>query len=312
MKFDYRCLEYLLSCQLPRDNFPLKGLFDNDGFLEVEIGFGLGEVLVQNAKNNPNRNIIGIEQNWERICKCLKTAVRLNEKGHSLKNLKVLKADAKQAFKWYFKERSVHYIYCLFPCPWPKKGHIENRLFSAQFLSLLNNRLVDEGQLRIVTDYYPYAQWIKEQVIGTGFKLEEKRVDPQYNTKFEKKWVSEGQKEFFEVLFLKKEHKIVEEKEKVEMKAYRLDDFNPEQFVLPDWKEDISVINKEIITDQKQNKVLIHLVVSESELSQHFWALITKDKGYWQICKMSGQAFFPTPGIAKALEHVYNCASNKN
>ena len=52
MKFDYRVLSYLT----PFDTFtfPMNWAkaFNSDRPIEVEIGFGLGEVLIKNVKNN--------------------------------------------------------------------------------------------------------------------------------------------------------------------------------------------------------------------------------------------------------------------
>ena len=60
--------------------------------------------------------------------------------------------------------------------------------------------------------------------------------------------------------------------------------------------------------DPKKQWALVHLVVSEEHMTQHFWVTIKKVKDFWRICKADGQTFFPTPGIARAVEFVYDMA----
>ena len=51
-------------------------IFDRNAPLVVEIGFGMGEVILRNAQNNPQTNYLGIEQHWERIYKTMKAIDR--------------------------------------------------------------------------------------------------------------------------------------------------------------------------------------------------------------------------------------------
>jgi len=168
-----------------------------------KIGFGMGEFLVRCATDSPNRNFVGLEQHWERIYKTLRRLERSRfadpGAGHP-DNIKILRIDARVAFERLFSPRSIDVIYCLFPCPWPKKGHVKHRLFSKKFLRLLNSRLKAKGMIKIVTDFFPYYEWMLTQIPTTGFDAATQTTQPQYGTKFERKWCEEGQKEFFELL----------------------------------------------------------------------------------------------------------------
>ncbi|MBZ0166490.1 MAG: hypothetical protein K8I00_06755, partial [Candidatus Omnitrophica bacterium] len=42
-------------------------VFGRQAPLHVEIGFGMGEVLVRRAQECPATDFVGIEYNWERI-----------------------------------------------------------------------------------------------------------------------------------------------------------------------------------------------------------------------------------------------------
>ena len=97
--------------------------------VDVEIGFGNGDFLVRTAQTQPQRNFVGIEQQWERVYKTLKKVNR-----SEIDNVRVLLVDAWVALERLFLPRSIERIYCLFPCPWPKKEHAKHRLFSQSFL----------------------------------------------------------------------------------------------------------------------------------------------------------------------------------
>lgn len=283
--------------------------FNRRASIEVEIGFGMGEVLMQMARRSPDRNFIGIEQHWERIYKTLRAITReQNHDQNVFKNIRILKTDARVVFERLFAPKTIDSIYCLFPCPWPKKGHIKHRLFSNTFLKLLNSRLKKGGTLKIITDFYPYHQWIIEQIDHTGFEIETKVVASQYNTKFERKWKEEGQEKFFELNFFKKQHIRVLHKKDSPLKSYTLNRLNIDHLQLKDEKGDVSVIFKKTIYDEQKQKAMIHAIVVEEHLTQHFWITIIKKQKKWRIAKEEGQTFFPTPGIARALTLVYEAA----
>ncbi|MCD4780198.1 MAG: hypothetical protein K8S27_06600 [Candidatus Omnitrophica bacterium] len=295
-------------------NAPIQweSVFDKAAPLYVEIGFGYGEVLLRDAQANPGTNYVGIEQHWERIYKTLRhlSLIRSNPEGKffSFRNVRIVKVDARIAFERYFYTGSIDQIMCLFPCPWPKKGHIKHRLFSRDFLRMLNNRLKKNGCVQVVTDFEPYGDWILSQIQRTGFACQTKRIPPRFRTKFEKKWQEEGHADFFEINLTKKRHIHVPVKEGVPLKAYRLRNFDPEKISFLDQTGPVSVIYKELFYDAKRQWAMVHLVVSEDYLTQHFWVTIKKVKDFWRICKADGQTFFPTPGVARAIEFVYEMA----
>ena len=131
--------------------------------VEVEIGFGNGAFLVKHAQCNPERNFVGIEVAWASVRRALR---RINQLG--LENIRLLLVDSRVAFEYLVAPRSLDRVYTLFPMPWPKKKHIKFRLFSHEFLKLLNNRLTANGDARVVTDHEPYAQWIRGTSAGYG------------------------------------------------------------------------------------------------------------------------------------------------
>ena len=283
--------------------------FEHPAPLDVEIGFGMGEVLMRAAQVNPDRNFIGIEQHWERIYKTLRAITRARlTNPDALHNIRILKIDARVVFERLFAPDSIDAIYCLFPCPWPKKGHVKHRLFTNEFLRLLNNRLKRGGSLKIVTDFYPYYEWVLGESVHTGFKVEMGTVAPVYDTKFERKWTGEGQKEFFQLNFIKKRHITIPVLEEHVLKSYAIEDFKADNFRLENVTGDTAVIFKDMVYDDARQRAMVQVLVAEEHLAQHVWVTITKKKNKWSIARAEGQNIFPTPGIAKALDLVYQAA----
>lgn len=288
-----------------------EGLFGRKAALDVEIGFGLGEFLIRSAQENPRRNYVGIEEHWERICKTLRRISKTpppSGGARPIQNIRILRVDARLALERFFLEQSIDRVYCLFPCPWPKKGHLRHRLFSHAFLEVLNSRLKSGGQVKIVTDSHPYFDWILQQIDGTGFQVVHEKIGPRYDTKFERKWLEKGQKEFFALNLVKTKPIRAPWKKDTPLKAYQIKSFTPEKFRFQDQKGDISVIFKELLFDARIAKAMVHVVVSEENLTQHFWVTILQKQKTWQVYKADGQNILPTPGIARAIELVYEAA----
>ena len=152
-------------------------VFVNNHPLEVEIGFGNGEYLARISGENPQVNFIGFEEYCERIHRTLR---KLSRTG--LDNVRVLRLDARAGLERYFAPQTIRLVHCLYPPPWPKKSDAKHRLFTGDFLRLVNSRLKDKGVLKIVTDHYPYIAWISDNIEGTGFEVEFKKINANYGT----------------------------------------------------------------------------------------------------------------------------------
>ncbi len=225
----------------------------NDHPLEVEIGFGNGEYLARISSEKPQVNFVGFEQYCERIHRTLR---KLSRTG--LDNVRVLRLDARAGLERYFSPKTIAMVHCLYPPPWPKKSDAKHRLFTADFLKLVNSRLVDGGLLKIVTDHHPYIEWIRENIQGTGFAVEFNNIPANYGTKFEKKWVEGGQSEFYELLLTKEHHIPVGLKEDSTLQSYLIDQFNPDNFGFKDYSHDgVAVSFKEILYDAKKKIALV-------------------------------------------------------
>lgn len=278
-------------------------VFGNTKPLEVEIGFGNGEYLARLAQRQ-DTNFVGFEEYCERIHKTLRKLSRVSND-----NVRVLRMDVRPAFDYLFAPQTISYIHCLYPPPWPKKSDAKHRLFTPEFLKLANNRLIAKGRLKIVTDHFPYILWVQEQLPGTGFTAELKKITASYDTKFERKWVEEGQQEFYELLLTKEQHISIVLKKEADVKHYTLENFDPDQFKLNEYSESgIAVIFRDLIYDSSRKIALIHVLVNDEHIFQNIRIIVLKADKNWQMKLAEGTMIMPTAGIAKALDLVYEAA----
>ena len=167
-------------------------IFQRNAPLEVEIGFGNGERLIRQASARPDLNLVGLELAWESIKRAMR---RVNKE--KLTNVRIMRADARVCLERLFTPKSISRVTSLFPAPWPKDRHADRRLFSPDFLKLLNSRMTDDAEGLIATDFEPFLEWTLSGFPGSGLEAEWKPVSAKYDTKYERKWRAGGQETFF-------------------------------------------------------------------------------------------------------------------
>jgi tRNA (guanine-N7-)-methyltransferase len=127
-------------------------LYGRDAPRTLEIGFGNGENLAALAHTHPERDFLGVEVHRPGVGRLLRTL----ESQH-LTNVRVICHDAVEVLAQQIAPQWLQEILIFFPDPWPKKRHHKRRLVQGAFVSLLAERLVHAGVLRIATDWQPYA-----------------------------------------------------------------------------------------------------------------------------------------------------------
>jgi tRNA (guanine-N7-)-methyltransferase len=160
----------------------------------LEIGFGNGETLVQQAQENPQLDFIGVEVHEPGIGHCLIAA-----RAADIDNLRLIAHDAVEVLSGQVPHDSLDRINLYFPDPWPKKRHHKRRIVSPDFVELCASRLQPGGQLHIATDWANYAEHIDATLAAADrFELVERREHagdrpldrPQ--TKFERRGLRHG------------------------------------------------------------------------------------------------------------------------
>lgn len=172
----------------------LSGLFGRDALRTLEIGFGNGDSLVQQARESPDRDFIGIEVHEPGVGHCL-----IEAKAAGLENLRLIAHDAIEVLQQQIPQGSLGRINLYFPDPWPKKRHHKRRIVQPAFLQSCANRLVPGGSLHIATDWANYAEHIDEMLkscerFSPGKRREHDGDRPldRPRTKFERRGLRKG------------------------------------------------------------------------------------------------------------------------
>ncbi len=138
----------------------LSDLFGNDAPVVVEIGFGMGDSLLQMAIDAPDTNFIGIEVHPPGVGRIVANA---GEKG--LDNLRVYCADALDVLTECIADNSLERVQLYFPDPWHKKKHNKRRIVQKRFIDLVQKKLRMGGVLHMATDWEPYAEAMQEVMV---------------------------------------------------------------------------------------------------------------------------------------------------
>lgn len=136
---------------------PIDFLFENPADTVLEIGFGMGDSLLEMAQQSPEKNFLGIEVHLPGIGKTLQGIANSR-----LQNLKLINHDAKEVLENCIENDTLARLQIYFPDPWHKKRHNKRRLIQADFVELLVSRLKTGGELHLATDWQPYAEHMLE------------------------------------------------------------------------------------------------------------------------------------------------------
>lgn len=139
----------------------LQKLFPQPSKLVVEIGFGMGDSLLETALQEPASNFIGIEVHQPGIGKLLHGI-----SVHSLPNLKIICRDATAVLASCIPLNTVDKLQIFFPDPWPKKKHQKRRIVQPEFMAVLRDRLKPGGKIHLATDWQEYAEHMLDVMEG--------------------------------------------------------------------------------------------------------------------------------------------------
>jgi tRNA (guanine-N7-)-methyltransferase len=172
----------------------LQALFGRQAKVVLEIGFGNGESLVQQAVLKPEQNYIGIEVHEPGVGHCL-----LKASDAGIVNLRLVAYDAIDVLTRQIPANSLSRLNLYFPDPWPKKRHHKRRIVQPEFLNLVADRLAPGGTLHIATDWSDYADHIDLMIAQSDrFDICERREhggDRPFDrprTKFERRGLKKG------------------------------------------------------------------------------------------------------------------------
>jgi len=153
--------EHLVATMLPRlqpdlsrpPPEPLTSLFNTPAEgVWLEIGFGAGEHLLWQARNNLRAGLIGCEPYINGVAKVLAAVEE-----EALPNIAVYPDDALALLDW-LPPAALDRAFILFPDPWPKRRHRRRRFLRAENIAALARVMRPGAELRFATDIGDYAR----------------------------------------------------------------------------------------------------------------------------------------------------------
>ncbi len=158
----------------------------------IEIGFGSGRHILDLAKKNPQKLILGFEIHTPSVRQVI-NAIEL----HNLENLFICDFDARLGIQALSK-KSVETIFLHFPVPWNKAKH--RRVFHRDFLENSFRILKDTGHINLRSDDYEYIMDSIKEAMSADFTHFEilKNRDIDIVSKYEARW-SNMKKDIYEM-----------------------------------------------------------------------------------------------------------------
>jgi len=138
----------------------------------LEIGFGGGEHLIDEAKANPDVGVIGCEPFLNGV-----VAALAGVKRDGLANVRLRRGDVQglveAAPDAYFSR-----VFLLYPDPWPKRRHHKRRVVGAAVIEALARVMRTGAELRFATDIDDYAGWTLARFLASPhFRWSAARAD---------------------------------------------------------------------------------------------------------------------------------------
>jgi tRNA (guanine-N7-)-methyltransferase len=162
-------------------------LFGRRAPLEIEIGAGKGEFIIERARAFEERDFLAIEL-AATIVKVL--AVRCGRA--ELTNLRVARMDARTLVNLMLADASVGAYHIYFPDPWPKERQLKHRLFTPRFAAGIFRTLEPGGAAYVATDVRDYASEIFPMMEAAGLVRAAEIPPGAHLTGFARKYIAAG------------------------------------------------------------------------------------------------------------------------
>ena len=131
----------------------------------LEIGFGMGQSLLEMAQAAPEQDFIGIEVHRPGVGSLLNGLLTEN-----VSNVRVYSCDALEVLKNCVADASLDRLMLFFPDPWHKSRHHKRRIVQPDFAQLVRSKLKVGGVFHLATDWEPYAEYMLEVLnVAPGF-----------------------------------------------------------------------------------------------------------------------------------------------
>jgi len=167
--------------------------------IKVEICSGKDEFLIRQSEQEPQTSFVGIERSLAVSRRLLSKIERSGQP-----NIRVVREDAVQVLADCFRSNQVQVFYINFPDPWPKRKHFKRRLVQIDFVQLMVDRLVPNGEIQFVSDHVDYVHWAlklfqsnKQLVNSFGVNKYKNSISNYAPTLYMEKYIMEGRPIYF-------------------------------------------------------------------------------------------------------------------
>ena len=141
------------------ERLDLDTLFNRPAAITLEVGFGNGDSLMQQAASKPQNNYLGIEVHRPGVGRLLHLADNAG-----ITNVRVINHDAVEVLQLQIPDQSLDCVQLFFPDPWHKKRHHKRRIIKAEFIQLIHQKLKSGGLFHLATDWQDYAEYMLKQM----------------------------------------------------------------------------------------------------------------------------------------------------
>ena len=171
-----------------------KEFFGNDHPIHIEVGTGKGQFLVGMAKQHPEINFVGIEQQTSIAVMALDRILEAD-----ITNVKLLNTDG-GLLSDYFADSEIDQVYLNFSDPWPKNRHEKRRLTYKSLLATYQQILKPGGEVHFKTDNQGLFEYSLASFSQYGMTLKQVWLDLHQSdfegnvkTLYEEKFSERGQ-----------------------------------------------------------------------------------------------------------------------
>jgi tRNA (guanine-N7-)-methyltransferase len=124
----------------------------------LEVGFGGGEHLLEQARVHPSVGLIGAEPYEAGVAKLLSKLA-----GET--NIRIHEGDARDIIE-ALPSACLGRVFILFPDPWPKTRHHKRRFIQMEMLDALARVMKPGAELRLASDDANYVEWTLERLMA--------------------------------------------------------------------------------------------------------------------------------------------------
>ncbi len=175
-KLAYEAMMPKYGLSYKKEILDFKTLFGNDNPVCLEIGFGMGSSLAEQACLYPDRNYIGIEVHKPGV-----GALLLRVQEQDITNLRVMSHDAVEVLEHMIADDSLSLIQLFFPDPWHKRKHHKRRIVQVDFVMRLFSKLKESGQFHMATDWQDYAKYMLKVMLECVKIHGDEKATPAWN-----------------------------------------------------------------------------------------------------------------------------------